>query len=210
MFKQVISKDRQDLLELLGRQNILKDFYLAGGTGAAIHMGHRISEDFDFFSRHDFNTFGIIQSLSELGSFTIAGEARGTVHGILNGVKLSFLLYKYPLLYPAKTFLGCRIADLRDIALMKLTAISGRGSKRDFIDLYFITKEKINLDSLLQLFENKYKKTGYSRYHLLKSLAYFEDAEREPAPVMLRPVDWNIVKKYFLQQQKELLKTAFK
>lgn len=210
MFKQVISKDRQDLLELLGRQGILKDFYLAGGTAAALYMGHRISEDFDFFCKHDFETFGIIQYLSDLGSFTQAGEARGTVHGILSGVKLSFLFYKYPLLYPAKPFLGCQIADLRDIALMKLTAISGRGSKRDFIDLYFIAKEKVDLSTLLRLFEKKYSDTGYSRYHLLKSLAYFEDADRELDPVMLKPMDWKEVKKFFLQQQKELLQKAFR
>ncbi|MCL6612934.1 MAG: nucleotidyl transferase AbiEii/AbiGii toxin family protein, partial [Peptococcaceae bacterium] len=208
MFKQVISKDRQDLLELLGRQNVLKDFYLAGGTAAAIHMGHRMSEDFDFFCRHDFETFGIIQCLSDLGTFTLAGEARGTVHGILNGVKLSFLFYRYPLLYPAKWFLGCRIADLRDIALMKITAISGRGSKRDFIDLFFIINETMDLAVLLRLFEKKYRNTGYSQYHLLKSLAYFEDADREPDPVMLKPMDWNSIKKYFLHQQKELLKKA--
>ncbi|MFZ5633365.1 MAG: nucleotidyl transferase AbiEii/AbiGii toxin family protein [Bacillota bacterium] len=209
MFKQVVSKDRQDLLELLGRQDVLKDFYLAGGTAAAIHMGHRVSEDFDFFCRHDFETFGIIQCLSDLGTFTLAGEARGTVHGILNGVKLSFLFYKYPLLYPTKTFMGCKVADIRDIALMKITAISGQNSKRDFIDLYFITRDKMNLPGLMRLFDIKYKNPGYSQYHLLKSLAYFEDADREPDPEMLKPVNWDSIKQYFLQQQKELLKSAF-
>jgi len=208
MFKQAISKDRQDLLELLVNRNVLKGFYLAGGTGAAIHIGHRLSDDFDFFSPHDINTFAMIQNLSNLGAFTLTGEARGTVHGLLMGTKISFLHYPYPLLYPGKNFAGCLIADLRDIALMKITAISGRGSKKDFIDLYFIVRETLDLASLLILFAEKYKHTGYSTYHLIRSLAYFEDADQEKDPIMLQPLGWGEIKQYFRQQQKQLLKKS--
>lgn len=205
MFKQAISKDRRDLLELLVRQNLLNDFYMAGGTAAAIHMGHRLSEDFDFFSKLDCNTFNIIKSLSRMGEFMLTGEARGTVHGILNGVKISFLYYPYPLMYSEGTFLGCRIADLRDIALMKITAISGRGSKKDFIDLYFIIQETIGLVDLMRMFADKYRNTGYSSYHLIKSIGYFEDADREKDPIMLQPLDWEKIKMFFFEQQKQLL-----
>ncbi|MBO8129194.1 MAG: nucleotidyl transferase AbiEii/AbiGii toxin family protein [Peptococcaceae bacterium] len=194
-------------MELLARHGILQNFYLAGGTAAALYLGHRISEDFDFFSRDDFNTFDLIQRLSELGSFALSREDHGTVHGLLNGVKLSFLLYKYPLLYPTESFMGCQLADLRDIALMKITAISSRGSKKDFIDLYFITQEIIDLKSLMGLFEKKYKRVAYSKYHLIRSIGYFEDAEREVNPLMLKPVKWEDVKEYFLRQQRELMQT---
>ncbi|KJS15183.1 MAG: hypothetical protein VR69_14950 [Peptococcaceae bacterium BRH_c4b] len=209
MFEQVISENRRIILELLGRQSSTENFYLAEGTATALHLGHRISEDFDFFSRQEFETFEIIQELSGLGKLTISGESPGTIHGILDGVKLSFIYYKYPLLYPTVNILGCQTADIRDIAAMKMTAISGRGSKKDFFDLYFIIRERISLDELMLLFDKKYSGIGYSRYHLIKSLAYFEDAEREKNPIMLRPADWKEVKSFFRQQQKLLLQAMF-
>lgn len=207
MFEKVITNKGKSLLELLTRQQLLKNFYLAGGTAVALQLGHRLSEDFDFFSQHEFSTLDIIQSLSQLGTFKLTGESRGTVHGTLRGIKLSFLLYKYPLLYPTKAFRGCQIADLRDIALMKITAISSRGSKKDFIDLYFIVREIIDLRDLMHLFDVKYKSVAYSKYHLLKSIGYFEDADKEADPAMLKPANWNDVKEFFLQKQRELIKT---
>jgi hypothetical protein len=49
----------------------------------------------------------------------------------------------------------------------------------------------------LKKFRRKYGATNYSPYHLLKSLVYFTDAEREPMPKMLRPISWPEVKKFF-------------
>lgn len=207
MFEKVISRHRKTLLELLVRKDILRNFYLAGGTAAALQLGHRLSEDFDFFTQDEFDTFDMIQNLGQLGTFTPTGESRGTLHGILKETKLTFLKYKYPLLYPTKSFCGCQVADLKDIALMKMTAISSRGSKKDFIDLFLITKEIISLSSLLDLFDKKYKNVNYSKYHLIKSIGYFEDADREVQPVMLKSINWENIKEYFLQQQKELLKS---
>ena len=134
----------------------------------------------------------------------MTGEGRGTVHGLLNETKVSFLHYQYPLLYDNNKFLGCEISSLIDIALMKITAVSGRGSKKDFVDLYFICNEIISFTELIKLFDKKFSDTGYSKYHLLKSLGYFDDADSEPDPIMLKQAEWNNVKKYFAKLQDEL------
>ena len=204
MFSNILSRERQRLLELLGQKHIIDGFYLAGGTAAALYLGHRISEDFDFFSMSEFNNAQIIRNLSVVGNFILTGEGRGTVHGLLNETKVSFLHYQYPLLYDKNNFLGCETASLIDIALMKITAVSGRGSKKDFVDLYFICNEIISFIELLKLFDKKYSDTGYSKYHLLKSLGYFDDADSEPDPIMLKQAEWNNVKKYFVKLQDEL------
>jgi hypothetical protein len=89
---------------------------------------------------------------------------------------------------------------VQDIALMKIAAIAGRGSRKDFIDLYAILRHGHSLQALFDLLHTKYAKRRGNAYHLLKSLSYFEDAEREPLPRMLEPFDWNECKNFFLRQ----------
>jgi hypothetical protein len=95
--------------------------------------------------------------------------------------------YPYPVLFPFGDFLGMHVADPRDIACMKITAIAGRGSKRDFVDLYAIA-QLYGLKHLLELFKKKYFQVDYNVVHLLKSLTYFKDAEKEPMPDMRMPI----------------------
>ena len=85
-------------------------------------------------------------------------------------------------------------ADERDIAAMKIDAISSRGSKKDFFDIYFLLK-KYSLQELIDFFEKKYSGIQYNKLHILKSLVFFEDAETEPVPVMLQDANWEEVKK---------------
>ena len=99
--------------------------------------------------------------------------------------------------------MGIKAADLRDIGCMKIDAISSRGMKRDFIDLFFICKELISLKNLISLFKRKYKSVNYNTMHILKSLVYFEDAENNPMPRMTVPVSWQEIKSF---SQQEIIK----
>ena len=106
------------------------------------------------------------------------------------------------LLKDSHPFLGVSIADIIDIGCMKIDAISSRGSRKDFIDLYVISTGIVPLYEMLKLFEKKYKGIEYNKVHILKSLIYFTEAEEEPLPQMLTKIDWNDVKKFFEQQVK--------
>lgn len=88
---------------------------------------------------------------------------------------------------------------------MKIAAISDRGTKRDFIDLYFIIKmEKVlSLDEILRLYDKKFGLLKQNKIHILKSLCYFDDAEQEPMPKMLKDVSWKEVKKFFEEEIKK-------
>ncbi|MCK4308846.1 MAG: nucleotidyl transferase AbiEii/AbiGii toxin family protein [Candidatus Atribacteria bacterium] len=99
---------------------------------------------------------------------------------------------------------GIKVADLRDIGCMKIDAISSRGTKRDFIDLFFICKEVISLKNLLSLFKRKYKSVNYNMMHILKSLAYFEDAENNPMPKMTVPASWQEIKSFLKKEIKKI------
>ncbi len=101
----------------------MQNFYLAGGS-----VGHRVSEDLDFFTQSDLDTGALTQRLKRLGEFELQTEAWGTVTGILCGVRISFFTYAYPLVEPTHKLFGVNVASLADIGLMKLIAISQRGA----------------------------------------------------------------------------------
>jgi len=191
-------------LEILKKAGLIAGFYLAGGTGAALHLGHRLSADSDFFSRKKFDNQRLLQNVKESGKFSIVKEAENTLTGVFNGTKITFLAYDYPLLFPLKKIGHINLADLRDIACMKISAISSRGSKKDFIDLYFICQQGISLKQALALFEKKYQSADYNMVHILKSLVFFDDADSDPMPKMLVPVAWKQVKNYFQEKIKAI------
>jgi hypothetical protein len=97
------------------------------------------------------------------------------------------------------------VADIRDIALMKLIAISGRGCRKDFVDLFTIVRIGVALQDLLGLLPKKYGAGRVNAYHILKSLTYFEDAEKEPMPVMLEPLNWKECKAFFTREAHSLV-----
>lgn len=205
MPQEIISKKTKDNLEILTREEILKSFYLAGGTGVALQLKHRVSLDLDFFTRKDIDTKTLIQKIKTWGKLSIERETENTLIGIFNGIRVTFLKYDYPLLFDLKQIEGIRVADLRDIGCMKIDAISSRGMKRDFVDLFFICKELISLNSLLSLFKRKYKSANYNMMHILKSLAYFEDAENNPMPKMIVSASWQEVKSFFQQEIRKII-----
>ena len=198
----VTSSTKQTLQDLL-TASVLSDFYLAGGTGLALQFGHRISEDLDFFIEDLFDEDALIQRVQWLPGFSVVAKAPATVHANIQGTKVSFLGYDYPVLFPFAQFMGVRIADARDIACMKVSAIASRGTKRDFIDLY-ASAQRWELAELLGLFNRKYAQSAYNKIHILKSLTFFEDADKDPMPHLLTSIDWGAVKRFFLRQAPHL------
>ena len=206
MFEQVLSKNAKKSLATLGESGLLRDAYLAGGTALALQIGHRISVDLDFFTSKEFNGNIFVRKLKKLiPDFQLERMAAGTVLGNINKIRFSFFFYDYLLLFKKHNLSGIKIADIKDIAPMKIAAISDRGTKRDFIDLYFIIKmEKVlSLDEVLRLYDKKFGLLKQNKIHILKSLCYFDDAEQEPMPKMLKDVSWKEVKKFFEEEIKK-------
>ncbi|MBI5306105.1 nucleotidyl transferase AbiEii/AbiGii toxin family protein [Candidatus Wolfebacteria bacterium] len=204
MYSKTINKQTKRVLDKIATTSLCNQFYLAGGTALAIELGHRKSIDLDWFSKKDFLNSEIKEILSKVGVFVLNSEADGTIHGVLDKVRVSFLRYKYNLLFPLISFENIQLADERDIASMKIDAISSRGSKKDFIDLYFLLK-KYSLFELIGFFGKKYSGIKYNRLHILKSLTYFSDANNEPMPKMIESLEWEEVKKHIYKETHILL-----
>jgi hypothetical protein len=207
MFEEVLPKNAKKSLALIGKSGFLKNAYLAGGTALALQLGHRESVDFDFFTTQAFNETVTVQRLKKLlPDFFLERKEWRTILGYVGKTRFSYFFYEYPLQFKTLNFDGVALADPRDIAAMKIAALADRGTKRDFIDLYFIfaVEKIISIDEALRAYDRKFKALGQNKMHVLKSLAFFEDAESEKMPKMLKSVNWKEVKAFFRREQKKL------
>jgi len=183
----------------------LQGWTLAGGTGLAMHLGHRLSEDFDFFKTSLVDLERLLETLRDLGPCEVLQQEERTLTVLLRGVKASFFLVRDSFLFPTAPHSFFRVADVRDIALMKLVAIINRGSRKDFVDLYCILRRGRSLQEFFAWLPEKYGPARVNEYQLLKSLCFFDDAEQEPQPVMLEPFDWRECKAFFVREARKLV-----
>jgi hypothetical protein len=166
---------------------------MAGGTALALQLGHRKSIDLDFFSQDGFIAKELLIALKQL-KLKIIQETEGTLDIIIDDVKVSFLNYPYKVVGDFAKYEETKLASLVDIACIKLTAISSRGSKKDFVDLYYILKQ-MSFNELWAQFEFKYSGIEYSKLHIMKSLVYFEDAQKDPDPDFIEEITWSEIQR---------------
>ncbi|MDD3301461.1 MAG: nucleotidyl transferase AbiEii/AbiGii toxin family protein [Patescibacteria group bacterium] len=206
MFYNILDKKRLAVLPLL--ENFKKDFYLAGGTGLALQLGHRDSIDFDFFSSKDFDTeklFAVIKKIFSGHKILKVQEEKNTLTVFIDeNIKLSFFAYKYKLLKKLVNEPYFNIASVLDIAVMKLSAVVSRATNKDYIDLFFILKEL----SLAEILIAKNKKMPELDSNLvLKSLVYFQDIKKEPIKFKNnRNIDLQMVKDFFVREVQKISK----
>lgn len=173
-------------------------WYLAGGTALALQVGHRSSEDLDFFTTEkNFATNDVLQHLpAQDWQSQIVRD--GTIWGEYKEAKVSFISYPFYVPIALKLKYGnISVLDARDIAVMKIVAMSQRGRKRDFLDLYWYAKHAEPLIDVIRRLPEQYPGVAHDYHHILKSLLYFDDAENDPMPSLYFKTDWNEIKRYF-------------
>ncbi len=199
----ILSREQNEVLERL-KKSVLSNnlFYLAGGTGLAIILAHRKSYDFDFFSKDQFSTeklLEIIVKSFEEDEVILSEIKEDTLIVFINNIQVSFFQYNYPLLKNIIKKDGLCIASLEDILAMKVIAIIQRGTKKDFIDLWTIIKEKkYSLQDTFIFCKTKYGK-AFSESIALKALTYFKDAEEETPDEEESNFSWESIKKYLIE-----------
>ena len=194
---EILSDIQLNLLPKVSKVSSSNGFYLAGGTMAALWLGHRRSVDFDWFSKSKIDDADVLErNLMENDLPLVNSSTRkGTLYATIEKVQNSWIEYPYPLLQPTINFeeWNLQCCSLQDIATMKLTAISSRGAKKDFVDIYAIVKHGIGIYEMLQLFRKRFghKDVG----HILYALTYFDDAEPQDMPEMLWDKSWEEIKR---------------
>ncbi|MGB9628964.1 MAG: nucleotidyl transferase AbiEii/AbiGii toxin family protein [Thermodesulfobacteriota bacterium] len=210
MFEDVLHANTKEVIIRIAPAITPIGFYMAGGTGLALQMGHRISEDLDFFKTVSFDPDHLLSQLkNQVSLIEDVSIMRDTLLCLIEGVKCSFFSYDVPLRFHEIDYMGLKIADWRDIIAEKVKAISQRGSKKDFYDIYFATTEKhLSIQEVVTLFKKRFGHTNLNLYHVLRSLTFFEDAEGEPDPILVKTeaFSWEEVKIFFIDHIKEFEK----
>ena len=198
-----------ELLKKLMQEKCLSKFNLVGGTALALQLGHRISIDLDLFSKHDFDTKQIVNTLSKTYKLNVVTEFDNSIIQKIeypansgNFIKVDIIKYPYNLIEQPIITDGIRLLTKEDIIPMKLSAIGNRGSKKDFYDIYFLLKE-YSLKEMFILFEQKFPNVNY--FHIIKSLTYFDDADTELNPKTLIKTSWEQVKNEIKKQVKKYI-----
>jgi len=210
MYLSVLNRKQKGLLKKIG---FLKKygFYLAGGTALALQINHRTSLDFDFYTKKRFNS-SELQRLFErkFKEIILLQKAEGTLIVKIDGVAVSFFQYPYPLIFSLIKYQNFPpLASKEDIAAMKIIAISDRGTKRDFIDIYFLLEE-FSLKEILDFVKKKYP--NFNIYVGLRGLTYFVDAEKKQRRrlYLFHSVFWSEVKKILIKEVKKYQKEWLK
>ena len=195
--EEVLSPAQERLLARLGAFASEQGFYLGGGTAVALYLGHRRSDDLDWFTACGLGDPLVLAARAGTAGLSLeaAEPGLGTLHAVIGGVRVSFFEYPYPNIAEEVywTKFGLKLASLDDLACMKLAAVAQRGSRKDFVDVDALATDYRPLVELLALYKRKYSFSDIS--HVLIGLSYFDDAEDEPMPDMLRDTPWEEIKR---------------
>ena len=199
---QAVEPRTLELLKELMLKDYLKQFVLVGGTALALQIGHRKSIDLDMFTVKDFDSEKLVPKLLKEYNLVPLLQMPQTLICEINGVKVDFIRFKYSFMRPIVKVGRIRMLSLEDIAPMKLDAITGRGNKKDFFDLYFLLQQ-FSLETIFGLYKEKYP--HQTIFHVARSLVYFADAEENPDPIVFdKRVTWTKVKKTISKEIQKL------
>jgi hypothetical protein len=180
-----------ELLKKLQSLRIFNEMRLVGGTSLALQIGHRKSIDIDLFGLLNVDFDALTDELKSIGDVVVLGNSKNIHTYLIDEIKVDIVHYEYPWLKNKIVLDEIHLAAIEDIAAMKLSAINGRGSKKDFIDLYYILQQ-FDLAQLMSFYGQKFR--DGSSFLVLKSLVYFEDADLEAMPWMFEDLSWEEVK----------------
>lgn len=179
------------LLKRLQALDELRNTVLVEGTALALRIGYRHSIDIDLFGEVDMNDIEQALRDQHFTDFEIISNSKSIKQYVIEGIKVDIVNYKYKWIKPNVEIEGVKFASLEDIAAMKVSAITGRGSRKDFIDIYFLLNI-FTFEDMIGFYVAKYPES--SLFMVYKSLTYFVDADKQDMPKMFENVTWEQVK----------------
>ena len=190
-----VSTELLELIEFVMNQREFNEFNLVGGTSLALQMGHRISIDIDLFGASEIDEDLFLEVLKKYGTVQVIKKSKNILICSVNGIKVDFVNYQYRLLESPLLEENIRLVKKKDIAAMKVNAVAGRGSIKDFIDIYFLLNE-FSINEMIGFYLQKHP--DGSEFMVRKSLTYFDDADNEEAPILFHDISWSEIKKTIL------------
>lgn len=201
MFEKILSRETLNFLKGLKQRSLPSGSYLAGGTAVSLYLGHRRSQDLDFFTKEEFEERQWESKLVCELNFKLVARDWQTLIGTASGVKVSILSYPYKLIGNLGKIFNVPVASLEDLCAMKLDTVIGRSTKRDLVDIYFLG-QKFGLSKMLSFYQEKFGNLDEREIMLKKGLIFFDDADLDEDPYMLVDFDWEEVKTWLRSQVK--------
>lgn len=199
---QTIEPSTLDLLRNISRHSVFLNHRLVGGTSLALQFGHRLSVDLDLFSSIETDFEEILMAIKSFGKVEVVSRSKFINCFFINDIKVDFVSLPYKWIDDPIVYDSISLASIKDIAAMKLAAITNRGTKKDFIDIALIINQ-LGLSKMMKYYHEKYP--DGMEMMVLRSLVYFEDAETQPDPVMLIPYNWGEIKNLIINETKRFL-----
>ena len=194
---QTVQPDTLELLKAISAQPEVKELRLVGGTALALQYGHRQSVDLDFFGKLPEDKDELIDVVRRVGDVKVLNRSKIILQMVVNQVKVDFVDYsRYPWIDEPILGDGFVLASDKDIAAMKINAIMGRGTRKDFIDLYVLLQH-YSLTQIMDFYRQKYPE--FSEYRALLSMTYFDDTEMQDMPLMFIKTPWESMKTSIIQ-----------
>ncbi len=209
MRPKAISDALWDLLSTLNAIPEISSCYLGGETALALQLEHRVSEDLDFLTVEGFDDFSFQMAIKSKGLDTVVlNQTTSHTELMMGAAKIDLIRERIPLNFPLKPIdkeiANLSMADARDIGRMKIMAIGSRGSKKDFVDIYCLTRKVLSLETLLSHAMKEDGGIRYSKLLFLKGLVDFDEADREVDLQLLWDVSWEEVKQCLTIEVKEI------
>ena len=157
----------------------LKGYYLAGGTALALQIGHRKSIDFDLASRNPVNPFAIERNLIRndfhIENVFTATRDEYSIH--INNVRVTLFHFPFDVQTPI-IWERCKIVlpAFSELGAMKAYALGRRSKWKDYVDLFFLLKNHLNIDDIISA-SNKIFSKHFNTKLFREQLCYFEDID---------------------------------
>lgn len=203
MHLEALKSEQKEIFEKLEK---FPEFYLVGGTALALQIGHRISVDFDLFSKKDIS----MTLLPKVKRIFEGSKIRNLINHseqlsvMINNIKIDFVKYKFPLILKPVEFEGVKILQIPEIAAAKAYTLNRRGTLKDYVDLYFILKEKHStFEQIKKIAEKKYKEEFNVRL-FLEQLVYLDDVKKMDIQFLKKTVSKEEIKNFFQNEVKKI------
>jgi len=203
MHKEILSENQLELLPLV--RQFIREYYLVGGTAVGLHLGHRRSIDFDLFKSGTIHPKNIISKISSFNfSYTITRRVTEQMNVTILDVKFTFFQYPFDIDAKSRFEDYLRLPELIDLAAMKAYALGRRSKWKDYVDLWYILKNRYSVEQISGRAGEIYSQL-FSEKLFRAQLAYFQDIDySEPVEYLIPAVPEDEIKQFLIDKATDI------
>jgi hypothetical protein len=206
MHPECVADKPRLLMSRLGPTLGMHGGVLAGGTGLALQLGHRISDHLEFVTQQAFRPGDVLEELRALaGAVEPVTMAEGALVADADGALVSLVQTRVRFLQPTTRVNGCDVAGTIDIAGTKLIAVGQGGTRIDFVDLYAVL-QSVPFRAVVRNALERYGSDALDPLAVGKGLVWFEQADGQDDSISAgAPLPWSHVRQFFLSSLRQFV-----